>query len=105
MFRNLNDAWADIERTMRASRPNDAAADSLVSYGKELFYLGAYTSIVMSNCIAKFTEDENEAIAMLADLKKECTVFFGDHDPMILHIDEPPDADPEDQFQTHDPSA
>lgn len=103
MFRNLNEAWADLERGLRLQH-NDAAAEKILGFGKEMFYLGAYSSLMMSNCIAKFTDDESEAVAQLGDLKKECTDYFGGIDPLLMHIEEIPD-DPEDQFQTHDPDA
>lgn len=99
MFRNLEQAWADLERGMRGAKAGTIALDAIMEGYKEVFYLGAYSSLMMSNCIARFTEDEAEAVAQLADLKKECTDYFGDADPLVMQIDEPPEVDPKDQFQ------
>lgn len=91
MFRNLEQAWADLERGMMG---RDSKA--LIDYAKELFYLGAYSSLTISSCISRFTEDDEEAIAQLQDLKKECVAFFGDREPLIVEF---PEVDPKDQFQ------
>lgn len=99
MFRNLEQAWADLERNFRQQQNDSAVVEKMLAYGKEVFYLGAYSSLMMSSCIARFTEDEAEAVAQLADLKKECTDYFGDADPLVMQIDEPPEVDPKDQFQ------
>lgn len=101
MFRNLNQAWAELEAGMLSAHDDDRAK-SMISFGRELFFVGAYTSQTMMDCIAKFTEDPDEALAQLAELRGECRAALGNSEVLHVHMD----IDPKDQyFQIHDPDA
>ena len=79
MFKHLAGAWADIERDFLSTEEAlkfPEHAKRMVNYGKDMFYMGAYTSMVLSNCIARYITDEDDALAKLNELKSECTEHF-----------------------------
>lgn len=79
MFRTIGEAWIEIEQTFMQhdeAKEEVERAERAIKFGKEMFYLGAYTSLVLSNCIARFTIDPDSVIAQLKDVKDEITAYL-----------------------------
>lgn len=75
MFKDLDSAWAEMERNFMAAdeaKKFPDRAQRMVNYGKDMFYLGAYTSTILSNAIARYVTDEDDALAKLQELKHQC---------------------------------